>query len=900
MTAWGSAGSADNQFNGPVGIAVDSSGYVFVVDDQNHRIQKFTSDGVFVTKWGGFGNQDGQFYYPWGIATDNSGFLYVADALSRVQKFTSDGVFVTKWGNFGNEDDQFTEALTIEVDNSGFVYLLDRTLARVQKFTSDGVFVTKWGSEGSGDSQFSYPIGMAIDNSGFVYVTDSMNHRVQKFTSDGVFVTKWGSGGSENGQFSEPRDIHIDSSGIVYVADSSNHRIQVFSSSGVFITKWGVQGSGVGQFQYPQCVTSDASRYIYVSDYLNNRIQKFQRIQTNPPTLSSLSPSGSYIGSAGFTLVVSGSSFINGATVMWDGNDRATTFVSSSEIRATIDASDIDEAKTVSVTARNPGSAASNVLGFTINNELVPSLISLTPPNATVGGMGFNLIVNGSSFVSGATVMWDGNDRATTFTGNSEVRATISASDIAVAKNVSVTVRNPGGASSNALSFVVNYPVPGLVSLSPTSAAAGNPAFVLSAYGTGFINGATVMWDGSDRPTSFVRSTELAATIGATDIASAKSVQITACNPGSGASNALGFTVTNPLPSITALVPSSVVAGSQGFTLSVTGSRFVSGAVVRWNGSARPTTFVNGNEVDAAISASDILEAKTVPITVRNPDGGISNALNFAVNNPSSPALTSLSPARVTGGGAGFTLTLIGSNFVTNSVVRWNGVNKTTTYVSSTELRAAILAADIASGGNIQVTVANPLPAGSTSNALDFLISSFTLNSSPSSVAVSPGQTAAYAIQVTPNGGSFDSSVSFKSSGLPSNTTASIAPANVVPGPNVVATTLTIVTKAASKSSIVATLSPGDGVPPVLWLLLPILAFMGWLGLCKPLPRKLFSRWLTAGALVCMFAFIGSCGAGGKVNPPPDTRTPSGTYQITVQGESGSQKTSTSVTLIVN
>jgi hypothetical protein len=108
------------------------------------------------------------------------------------------------------------------------------------------------------------------------------------------------------------------------------------------------------------------------------------------------------------------------------------------------------------------------------------------------------------------------------------------------------------------------------------------------------------------------------------------------------------------------------------------------------------------------------------------------------------PTLATLSPNSATAGGPAFTLTANGSNFVNGSIVRWNGANRTTTFVSSTQLTAAISAADIASAGTAQVTVAN---GTSVSNALTFTIttapppSSFSLTvsrSGPGSVTSSP------------------------------------------------------------------------------------------------------------------------------------------------------------------
>jgi hypothetical protein len=99
----------------------------------------------------------------------------------------------------------------------------------------------------------------------------------------------------------------------------------------------------------------------------------------------------------------------------------------------------------------------------------------------------------------------------------------------------------------------------------------------------------------------------------------------------------------------------------------------------------------------------------------------VSGAGTGGANNPL-PTLTSLSPSSVLAGGTSFTLTLNGTNFVSGSIVRWNGSNRTTTFVSSTQLQASIPPSDIALAGSAQVTVFNPAPGGGTSFALTFTI----------------------------------------------------------------------------------------------------------------------------------------------------------------------------------
>jgi hypothetical protein len=352
-------------------------------------------------------------------------------------------------------------------------------------------------------------------------------------------------------------------------------------------------------------------------------------------------------------------------------------------------------------------------------------------------------------------------------------------------------------------------------------------------------------------------------------------------------------------PAVTSLSPSETAAGDPGFTISVAGTGFEDGAVVRWDGSDRPTAFLGRLQLSAEIGAADLGTVKTVAVTVRNPDGGVSNAAEFRVNNPV-PALSSLSPAKATAGRPNFILTLQGSNFVPPSVALWGGSAKTTTYVSGTELQAAVLAGDIATAGEIQVTVANPAPGGGTSNAVSFAVAGFSIGASPASVTVTAGQSAAYTIQLTPQFGSFDSPVTFICSGLPSKCAASFSPTSVTPGANPASTTLTLKTTARTEAATGGMFGASTPIPPALGFLILIPAIGLGFRFRKPVSARLHGRWLTAAALICVIGLIASCSADGDNTPPSNKGTPAGTYQITVQGESGIVKTSTKVTLLVN
>jgi hypothetical protein len=163
---------------------------------------------------------------------------------------------------------------------------------------------------------------------------------------------------------------------------------------------------------------------------------------------------------------------------------------------------------------------------------------------------------------------------------------------------------------------------------------AGSASFKLTLKGSNFVSGAVVQWNGSDRATKFVKSTQVTATINAADVATPGVFPVTATNPGSAASNALSFTVKNPKPTLASLSPSSATHGGPGFTLTVTGTNFLPASVVKWKGSARTTTYVSSTQLTAQINAKDIAKAGTAAVVVSNPKpgGGNSKPLTFTIN----------------------------------------------------------------------------------------------------------------------------------------------------------------------------------------------------------------------------------------------------------------------------
>jgi streptogramin lyase len=189
LAIWGGIeGSGDGQFSYPEDVEVGPSGFVYVLERGNYRIQKFNASGGFVKKWGFLcvlpGDCDGGFSVPLSFALDVQENVYVVEWNHRVQKFDSEGNFISKWGTLGTGPGQFDHPNAICVDPSGDAYVGDRY--GVQRFDADGNFILQLVRS---DSPV-YGVGsLAADQSGIIYVGDT--ERVRLYTRDGAFLLDW-------------------------------------------------------------------------------------------------------------------------------------------------------------------------------------------------------------------------------------------------------------------------------------------------------------------------------------------------------------------------------------------------------------------------------------------------------------------------------------------------------------------------------------------------------------------------------------------------------------------------------------------------------------------------------------------------------------------------------------
>ncbi len=526
-------------------------------------------------------------------------------------------------------------------------------------------------------------------------------------------------------------DILLGPGSPTFSGGTMSERILTLTSGQTITTTYGSGGGTSGATAPPTGRLSTFTTQTRVSDsgtLANIATSPVITVNNPVPTTTSISPTSTLAGGVGFTLTVNGTNFNASSTVNWNGSARTTTYVSANQLTASILSSDITSAGTATVTVVNPtpGGGTSNTQTFTINNP-VPTTTSLSPTSTTVGGSGFTLTINGTNFINGSTVNWNGSSRTTTYVSSNQLTAAILSSDIASVGTASVTVTTagPGGGTSNSQTFTINNPVPTTTSINPSSATVGDTGFSMTVNGTNFVASSTVQINGSNRTTTFVSSNQLSVQILTSDLTTAGTSTITVVNPtpGGGTSNAQTFTINNSIPTTTSISPTSTTAGGSGFTLTVNGTNFISTSVIRWNGSSRTTTYVSANQLTAAILSSDIVSGGTASVTVFNPTpgGGTSNAQTFTINNPV-PTITSISPTVKNAGDPAFTLTVNGTNFVSASVVQWNGSSRTTTFASSTQLTASILSSDIATAGTSTVTVFNSTPGGGTSNGTTFTV----------------------------------------------------------------------------------------------------------------------------------------------------------------------------------
>ena len=167
----------------PVSLGLnDTLARLYVVDRAGHRVITLGLDGKKLFEFGAPGSADGQFNLPIGVAVDKKGFVYVLDSGNfRVQIFDADGKFISKFGSVGDRPGMFANPKGIAVDSENHIYVTDAAFSNFQVFDNEGHILLFVGTLGPAPGQLHLPGGIAIDEKDRIFVADQFNKRIQVF-----------------------------------------------------------------------------------------------------------------------------------------------------------------------------------------------------------------------------------------------------------------------------------------------------------------------------------------------------------------------------------------------------------------------------------------------------------------------------------------------------------------------------------------------------------------------------------------------------------------------------------------------------------------------------------------------------------------------------------------------
>jgi sugar lactone lactonase YvrE len=311
----GDSGPAtEAQLWGPVGVAVDTAGNLYIADNGNNAIRE-VSGGV-ITTVAGNGNSglsgdggpavEASLNSPSGIAIDTAGNLYIADSGNGLIRMVSAGVITTVAGggssypgdNGPATGASLTDPTAVAVSTSGNLYIADSSDNLIRQVSS-GVITTVAGDGNccftgdngpATDASLDQPSGVAVDSAGNIYILDYFGNRIRE-VSNGVISTVAGNGvrgfsgdngAATNAKLSGPAGIAVDAAGNLYISDQRNSRIRKVSS-GVIATVAGDGTPGVsgdngpataGQLNTPYGVAVDNAGSLYIADWVANNVRK--------------------------------------------------------------------------------------------------------------------------------------------------------------------------------------------------------------------------------------------------------------------------------------------------------------------------------------------------------------------------------------------------------------------------------------------------------------------------------------------------------------------------------------------------------------------------------------------------------------------------------------------------
>jgi sugar lactone lactonase YvrE len=448
LAGWPDAyGSSDGtgraaRFNSPGSVRADSSGNVYVADSGNNTIRKITPQGVVTTVAGTAGvagSANGKasaalFSGPSGVAVDSSGNLYVADNGNyEIRMISSAGVVSTLAGSAGlpgttdgtGSGARFYDPQNLALDGYGNLYVVDGSADTVRKVViATGVVTTIAGSPRSRGSttntsgssaRFNDPSGVAVDSSGNIYVADSGNNTIRMVTPAGYVTTiagLAGSSGSADGngngaRFDAPSGVAVDSSGDIFVADTGNDTIREISPALAVSTIAGAAGQvenmdGIAanaRFDMPGDIAIDGSGVLYIADTDNNTVRRFVTGIVSAPTgtVTASAPSSPIVAGTAVTMSVSVPTAA-AATLQWQLNGVAIPGATGATYSIPVAGTADNGAFTVLVSnAAGSMTLPVGTLQVTTNAWLTKLAASaLTAPNSQILTVGFTISGSGN------------------------------------------------------------------------------------------------------------------------------------------------------------------------------------------------------------------------------------------------------------------------------------------------------------------------------------------------------------------------------------------------------------------------------------------------------------------------------------------------------------------------
>ena len=251
----GEPGTEAGQFSSPTGLAVDRDGALYVVDTNNHRVQRIALNGD-VKRYGRPGNAPGEMWGPQAVAVDPTGqFFFVAEqGNNRVQCFAFNGQHRGIMNGFRSPSG-------ITFDVQGRLWVADTGNARVMCFDIRSGLCLGALDKKNGVNR---PVSVYCDRAGSAYITEGSTGEIVRYASN----TRAGT----SRVLSSPQQVAIDPQGRVYVAEAGANRLHVFDRQGASLITFDTPSAKFGPFRQPSGIALGPNGEIYVSDTLNHRI----------------------------------------------------------------------------------------------------------------------------------------------------------------------------------------------------------------------------------------------------------------------------------------------------------------------------------------------------------------------------------------------------------------------------------------------------------------------------------------------------------------------------------------------------------------------------------------------------------------------------------------------------